>query len=246
MQTEEIDVEAEKDLGKNWIQNAKGFQIIDQACLELSGEALQQLKGIRKGIADKFKEPVESAHRTHKSLLALRDQIDAPFMLAEMEYRAKTQQYLAAREAERQAEIRRIEAEQRKLEEARQAEIRKRENEERARLEAIREAERKRLYAEGKRKEAAAVAAKAVEVVIDEPPEYNMPVVLPPEPPKVKGLSQTKRFDFEVADAAKIPDQYWLLDEKTIRALVVKLGPTAASVIPGIKVVEVTGLSVRG
>ena len=246
MQTEEIEVEEERVQGLTLLENARKFAITDQTGLEAAGASLQHVVGLRKGIAAKFKEPIDAAHKAHKSMLALRDEIDAPFKMAESEFRSKTQIYLSLREAERQAEIRRIEAEQRKLEEARQAEIRKRENEERARLEAIREAERKRLYAEGKRKEAAAVAAKAVEVVIDEPPEYNMPVVLPPEPPKVKGLSQTKRYAFEVDDEDKIPDQYWVIDEKTIQALVLKLGPTAAKAVPGIRVFEVTGLSVRG
>lgn len=229
------------------VQAAEAFEITCDEDLQLSADEIADIKRTRKNIAAYFRPTIDNLHLLHKAELKKHMDMDLPFARAEDIRRRKHTRFTEEREAERQAEIRRIEAEQRKLEEARQAEIRRRENEERTRLEAIREAERKRLYAEGKRKEAAIAAARPVEVIIDEPPEIDQaPVVLPPEPPKIKGLSQTKRFDFEVKDAALIPDAYWVLDEKTIRALVVKLGPTAEKVIPGIRVIEVAGISVRG
>jgi hypothetical protein len=57
--------------------------------------------------------------------------------------------------------------------------------------------------------------------------------------PTVDGISERKKVSFEVVDEALVPDEYWVLDEKAIRAAV-KSGVK----IPGVKTINGTSLAV--
>jgi hypothetical protein len=52
--------------------------------------------------------------------------------------------------------------------------------------------------------------------------------------PKVEGLSFTEVWDFEVTEAAAVPREYLVVDEKTIRRIVQAMGPKTK--IAGIRV----------
>jgi hypothetical protein len=84
------------------------------------------------------------------------------------------------------------------------------------------------------RAQAKATGAPVQAVVVFTPP--------PPQVPKAAGVAFTPQWGFEITDAALIPREYLMVDEKKIGAVVRAM--KAQTNIPGVKAIEGTG--VRG
>jgi hypothetical protein len=67
--------------------------------------------------------------------------------------------------------------------------------------------------------------------------------IIQTEKPKVSGISTRKDYDFEIVDAAKLPREYLMPDDKKIRKVVKALGAEAS--IPGIRIIERDILAAR-
>lgn len=62
-------------------------------------------------------------------------------------------------------------------------------------------------------------------------------------PEKIEGVSNTKRWTVEIVDKAAVPDQYKVVDEKAL--LEVARATNGNAAVPGVRFVQVAGLSVR-
>lgn len=105
-----------------------------------------------------------------------------------------------------------------------------------------REAERKRKEQEAEQRRIAELAAElgspATAEEIEETPVDPGPVIKKEVPP-VEGLHYRHGgWSWAIENADLIPDEYWIVDEKTITGIVNRLGKQAEKTIPGIIVVE--------
>jgi len=186
---------------------------------------IQQAHQLHKGLCDderRFLAPVEGAERVLKGKLTTWDEAQA--------HQRREAEAAAQRERERleQAARRQAEAEQRRL----QAEAETRRLEEASALEA---------RGDG------AAAVRLLEAPIPVPLVVAAPVFMPapaPAPaPKVEGISFREDYDFEILDAAVIPREYLMPDEKKIRGVVRAM--RASTNIPGVRAFSRRVASVR-
>lgn len=61
--------------------------------------------------------------------------------------------------------------------------------------------------------------------------------------PVAQGVSMRTLYDFEVVDPNLVPDEFWMIDEKKIGALV--RASKGTMVPPGVKVIETTSVAAR-
>lgn len=179
----------------------------NESYLLFAGE-LQEIKRRQKVIDDRLEPEKKKAYAAYMAWNDLIKELKAPLLARE----AFDKKEMAAWDAE-QERIRR--EEERRLQE----EARKREEE--ARLQAAIEAEQ-----QGEKEEA--------EAIINEPPAYVPPVVLPKSTPKVQGISYRDNWTFRITDPNKIPREYMVPNETAIRKVVSALKDK--SNIPGIEV----------
>lgn len=179
----------------------------NESYLLFAGE-LQEIKRRQKVIDDRLEPEKKKAYVAYMAWNDLIKELKAPLLARE----AFDKKEMAAWDAE-QERIRR--EEERRLQE----EARKREEE--ARLQAAIEAEQ-----QGEKEEA--------EAIINEPPAYVPPVVLPKSTPKVQGISYRDNWTFRITDPNKIPREYMVPNETAIRKVVSALKDK--SNIPGIEV----------
>lgn len=189
---------------------AKAIAVTDADSYIRAGELWNDIRAMRKKVADTFDPMIAHWHTGHKLALKKKSEIDGPLETAEKFTKKQMNVYDAEQE--------RI----RKIEEARlQEEARKREEE--ARLAAAIEAEQA-----GAKEEAAQI--------LDEP-VYVAPVVVPKATPKVAGgpvFRTVKKF--RIVNESLIPRQYLIPDMVKLGGVVRALGKTAN--IPGIEVYE--------
>lgn len=201
-----------------------------------AGEQLKRIAAFIRRVGVVLDPIVDAAYKAHKVAVATRESLLRP---AEGAKRVLGER-LAAWDAEQARARRALEAAAR---------------EERARLDREawqqREAEdnRRRAEAEARRlDEAAALEAagdrEGAARLIEAPPPYDpvpppAPAVFvppPPEPaPRIDGISYRDVWTFEIVDSARIPPEFWMVDEKKIGAVVRAM--RSACNIPGIKVV---------
>jgi hypothetical protein len=237
------------------------LQVRNQEEANFAGNLLREIATVEKRIEEAFEVPVSLAHKTHKSLTALRGKFLAP--LADM--KGKVRQLIlgwqAVEEENRRAEQRRVEEEARKAREAEEAGIaaerRELEAEQKRLLDAARAAQESgdleaaadaAQLAQEAASASADLTAEAQVVQFAPPPVAALPVV-----PKIAGVSTAKRWKFEVSSlmelvqavaAGKAPISYLCADEKAIRGVVNSLKENTA--IPGVRVWPENSLSARG
>lgn len=186
----------------------------------------------QKRIADEARKKAEQEERDRQA--ELKRQADEQARIARE----------AQEQAEREAEQRRqAEAEyQRQTEEARKAgdsdaAAAAEESARQQRMARLREENQRQQEADDAAERARALEAQAA------PRAVNVPTVAPTT---AKGISQRQVAKYEVVDRNLIPDGYWLLDEKSIGAVVRAQGVRAMDTIPGIKVWMEDDISIRG
>lgn len=189
------------------VTQAQSLKIVTNVSYQLAGEELQRIKGALKRLDDVRK--------------AITQPMDAAKKVVMEFFRAPTEKLeLAERQIKKEMQSYTIEL-ARKEEEARQAaEQAANDERERIALAAAKAAE------EGRHDDADAIAAQVVNVVA-------APVVIR-QAPKVAGISTTKVWKFEVTDAALVPREYCIVDEKKVRGVVTALKENA--VIPGVRI----------
>lgn len=101
--------------------------------------------------------------------------------------------------------------------------------------------ERERLEREAAK--AAAAGREERAEVLRERAEVVVAAPVAPVAPKVSGISTRKAYMFRIVDASKVPDQYKVIDEKRIGAVVRALKMDAN--IPGVEVYEELTMATR-
>lgn len=224
---------------------AQALTVTDAESFQRASEFIRGIATYMKRVGDVLDPIVSAAHNAHRVAVAQRDALLKPAQGAKRilgERLALWEQDQARRR--REAEL----AAQREQEKA-EREARERAAAETRRLQA--EAETRRL-AEAEQLEARGDTAGA-ERLISEP--VTVPVVVTPAPvfapqpmveapPKLEGVSFRTDWDFEIADAALIPREYLIPDEKKIRGVVKAM--RGATTIPGVRSFEKRVPSVRG
>jgi len=207
----------------------RGLAVRDGASLARGNEMLVMVVSAKKSVEEKrtfFTGPL----RTHvKRIDTLFRAVLDPLEIAERELRAKISTY-------RQAEA--------------EAEARRRREAEEAAAEAERAAEEKRRKAEQARSEKERVRLEKEAAVAEESAEataHAAAMLAPTAPPKtmVAGsgtVAARKVWTFEVRDAAQIPREYLIVDERKLRAAV----RSGLREIPGVRIYEDESLAVTG
>lgn len=96
----QIEVQRDREVGADLFGRATSLDIRTDADVEYSGQLLQEVLGCRGKISERFRAPIDAAHRAHKAMLALRNDVDAPFLAAEKLIRDKSKNFLRAKTTE--------------------------------------------------------------------------------------------------------------------------------------------------
>ena len=191
-------------------QKAEAIQVRTPIEMTNAEAILQELRRRKKRWMEAVEATVKGAHAAWKAAVAHRDSIAKPINEAERIVKSRIADYIS--EQRRQAEV------------------------ERRRLQA--EADAK---AEAERKRALAAAAKMKtddlrESRIEEAETIVAPVVqVAAAVPETK-LAMTVTWSFEITDAAAIPREYMMPDEKKIGAVI--RGTKGSIEIPGVKAIK--------
>ena len=167
-------------------------EIKTNAEYEAAGELLLIGRGMLKEVKEAYAEPKKKSHEAWKAVVAAEKKYFDPVDKACKKLKRVMGEYQAEQERKRREKER----------EAQEA-LRKAEEEKRLQ-------EAAQLENEGKNEQA--------EAIIEQPiPET--PVILPKETPKVKGISFRENWNIRIDDPAKVPRQFCIPDEKSLRAL---------------------------
>jgi hypothetical protein len=188
------------------LNRAQILQIRDTASYEAAGALAIEIKSWTKTVEDKFKPSCDAAYQAHRTITAFRNETLAPYEEAENIVNQAMGEYRKKVEAKRKAE-------------------------------ADAAADKARKEAEEKRKK----EIEAAKAAGDKEGAKNLkaaPIIATPapvktqEPPKIKGVTVRKVWDFQIVDDNKIPRKYWALDLTAIRKVVQALGANHG--IPGV------------
>jgi hypothetical protein len=211
------DVEQVEQQGLVLVRQAGDIAVRDASTFQQAGLFLRTVSGYIRKVGEVLDPIVESAHKAHKIAVDQRKKLLEPAQSAERIVKAEMARF-------EQADRQRVLEEQRRLD----ADRRRLEDEERL-------ANATRLEAAGK--------SEAAERALTAP--VAAPVFVPPARPIVsaEGVSFRDNWDFEIEDAALLPREYLIPDEKKIRAVVkAHKGETK---IPGVKVIHDRSAAVR-
>lgn len=190
--------------------------ITDQTALEFHEEYLNLVKGYAKQLDGLCDPVIRTAYEAYKALQEAKKEFAERLKEAEALLKRRIAAWIEQqREKARQEQLRLERA-------AREAEERRREAEAKALAEAGRTEEAKRLA------EAPIVAA---------------PIVAPQPAAELRSGSTTTVWRYRIVDRDAIPDEYWVVDEKRLAAVVKALKGTKP--IPGIEQYPETQVSYR-
>jgi hypothetical protein len=200
-----------------------------------AGEFIKSLKSLEDEICEAYDPSIDLAHKTHKSLLAVKKKYLDPVVTAKTLVTKKCLEY---RRIENE---KRIEAERQMQEQAKAEALRI--------TERLREEERLAALANATANLASGNSDQPVEdLSIQSGTPEEVPVVAPivrAEPiPEIQGLAVRHDWDFVIEDASLVPEQYKIIDEKKIRGVVKALKDQAS--IPGVRVFRRENLMNRG
>lgn len=188
-------------------EQARAIKIKDVESYKKAAELLLQIKDLRKEIDDAYDDIIKAAHDAHKKAITKKKKYEEPLAEAERIIKPSIAAYQAEQERKRREEEARLAEEARKKEED-------------ERLAKAIEAEDEGM-------------SDVAEEILEEP-AYVPPPVVPVATPKVSGISTRTVYKFRIIKPELIPNQYKVIDEKAIAAVVRTLG--YRSNIPGIEV----------
>lgn len=201
------------------VTQAQGLTVIDKEDYEFACNFLQFIATRKKQVEETFDPIIEKAHAAHKEALNQKKKFMDPLIGADVNVRAKVSQWRNAEERKRQDEERRLQ------------EQAKREADERALQEAA------ALEASGDK--------ELAQMVIEEAASAPAPVVvLPTMVPKQEGVSARRTWKFRIVNESLIPREFLMVNEVAIRAMV--KAQKNMTKIPGVEVYPDDSVSVRG
>lgn len=189
------------------IEQARAFVITSNDEYTQVDQFCVSLKALEKEVDQAFDDHIDAAHKAHKALVAKKKLYAEPIVEARRIAKEKLIAWEQKQEQLRQEEEARQRAEAKK----------------RAEDEALAKAQRAAEFGDDKTAEAIISAPVVVE-----------PVKVERLTPKAQTVSRTV-YSFEVVDPKAIPDEYWMLDEQKIGAVV--RATKGAITIPGVKVI---------
>jgi len=172
---------------------AKGISIASTDEYQGATSLLKDIKGIQREIDDTFSPVISAAHIAHQQAISAKKKHSEPLKDAERLLKGKVSGYLINEEKKRRAE------------EARRQEEARKQAEEEQLARAI-EAEEF-----GENEEAEDIIHEEISVA---------PVIVEKTVPKVQGISKQMAWKFRVVDAAKLPREYLVPDDKKIGVVV--------------------------
>ena len=211
---ESPDTETIEMRGMTITDQASALSIEDKATYERGAEILLLIKDAMKEIDATFGPIKTKAHATWKEIVAQEKRHQEPLLQAEASIKSKISTYVMAEEKKRREE------------EAKAMALLKKQEEEKRLAMAV-EAENLDL-------------SDAVDSILEKP-SFVPPVILETQAPKVKGVSMSMVWKFEIEDEKLVPDQFKMIDETKIRKLVSAMGGEAR--IPGVRIFQVPNVS---
>lgn len=212
-----VDVEQVEQQGMVLVSQAEEIAVRDASTFQQAGVFLRNIAGYIRKVGEVLDPIVEAAHRAHKVAVEQRKKLLEPAQTAERIVKGEMAAFDQAERARVAEAQRRAEAERRRLEDE----------------ERLRNATQ--LEAAGKSAQAEAALVAPVTVPMFTPPVQAVT--------KAEGVSFREDWGFEIEDAALIPREYLIPDEKKIGALVRALKEQTR--IPGVKVISRRIASVR-
>lgn len=194
------------------VERAAELAVASETDYQTASDYRQVIKSMQDEIGKDLDPLVESAYRTHRGLTGLRSKALKPLADADAALLSRMKAYRL--EQNRLA----AEAERKRLDELRKAE------------------EEERL-----KRAVAAVDADLpdlADVILETP--VAMPVAVSPAPPPVKtaGTTEVKKWSYEMVNPLLVKRDFLSVDESKIRQTVKTLGPAAAEIVGGIRVIE--------
>lgn len=241
-----VAIEKEKDMatqGLAIVAEAATYAIIkDDPHRDTALTFGQRVKRMRGMVGLLYDDPIDQAHKLHKSLCGRRNAIDAPLAEAETAIKRSLGTYEANKRAEIEAKRRAEEAKARRMAEALERERQQQIEAARKVVEDKRLAEAAALEAAGKSKEADAVLAAPIYVVAppiapppiaDRTPRYQAPV----------SVSTRTNWQFRIMNTDLIPREWLIPNEKAIGAYV--RAQKDKAVIPGVDIYSEASASMK-
>lgn len=245
------DVATISELAKNIVIKTPN----DRACISAM---LVESKRQQNKIGLLLDDSIKKAHEAHKSLLAVKGGLMAPYVAFEAAAKKANTAWDDKVEAERQAEEARLQAiedektrrEKAKIE-AEAAEQRRKEAEARAKAEEARKqaenaskAERERLLKEANKAELQAAAAQAKAEIKTEAAASVVSNTISVAAPKAQaGESYRETWSWKLVDLSKVPDNYKILNETMLNKFAI--ATKGAVPVPGIEFFKNRTLAVR-
>lgn len=192
----------------NIVQQATAFIVNDAGAYERAAELMRAIKTGIDAVKQTLAPAKEQAHAAHKTIVKLEKDAVGPREQARTIYSNKRLAWQAAEERKRRAEEERLRA----------IEL--------ARVEDERLAEAIRLQTEGRGAQAEAVLAAPIA-----PP----PVVLATTVPRSEGVSVRENWTMRIVNAALVPREYCIPDEKALKAIARTRRQTAVDTVPGVE-----------
>jgi len=189
---------------------AGNVRVIDSRTYVAAGEWWTRIKLLREKVSETFNPLVEAAHKTHKLILAKKNEVDGPLEAAQRKIKGMMEFYDREQQAKARAEEQRIAEEARKAQEERV-------------IEAAVQAEK-------------SGQPELAQTIIDTPVSTPA-VVIPKDVPKLEnGPTFRTIWKFRIVRADLIPRAYLIPDEKKIGQVCRAMKNQAN--IPGIEVFE--------
>lgn len=200
------------------VQQANAIVVDSDETWEEAGEFLVIVKTKRKEVAGAFDDIISNWNVGHKAAIAKKNEFDGPLKKAETSVKLQMGIYTTERAAKARREQQQREAEARRVEEDRRL------------------AEAEQLEKENRKQEAEQLLEAPIVVA----------VAPAPPPPKVKGVSTSIGYDWELVDLALIPEAYKSLDRVKINGVVRAHHEAAEKMIPGIRVTSHKAVAATG
>lgn len=200
--------------------NAPRIVISDTAMADVAmtaGIAIARMRAVLKAT---IRPEIDKAYRPYKALLDVFNRYDKPLEADQDQLRAALASF--KREQERIAQ-----EEQNRL--RRQQEIAA-EQEAKKKSEALQLDDALSAEARGE--------TELADTIINSPalpvaPVVTAPIHVPSAMPQRAGVSHREKWEWEMLDASKLPDEFWIPDEKAITKLVEGMGARSAQVLNG-------------
>lgn len=183
-----------------------------------AAQLLEALRTMEDKIDAKLGPIIDDAHKTHRALTGLRAEMKDPIVTAAKAVKQRCALWREAEDRKAREEAQRLAREQAAIERA------------------AAEQEATRLEADGH--------SQAAELVRDDAQHAPLPAIhVPSAVPKVAGLVERFEYSYRIVNKSLIPDEFWIVDEKALAALV--RAQKEAFAVPGVEVTKTPATAFR-